>query len=78
MFYNNHMEHGKCAAASWRVCGLFAIAFATALANNINPCECVFKQDAMREHLQQNIESGQLTMFSLLKRRKEVRHMEKN
>ena len=31
-------------------CGLFAIAFATGLANGIQPGECSFKLDAMRRH----------------------------
>ena len=60
-------------------CGVFAIAFATALANNINPCECCFKQDAMRDHLQCCLESGKLTMFPLVKRRmprKVVHHVD--
>ena len=33
-------------------CEVFAIVFAMALANNIDPCECCFKQDAMMGHLQ--------------------------
>ena len=52
---------------------------ATALANNINPCECCFKQDAMRDHLPCCLESGKLTMFPLVKRqmpRKVVRHVD--
>ena len=60
-------------------CGVFAIAFATALANNINPCECCFKQDAMRDHLRRCLESGKLTMFPLVKSRmprKMVRHVD--
>ena len=32
-------------------CGLFAIAFATALANGIPPGRCTFKQELMRKHL---------------------------
>ena len=47
-------------------CGVFAIAFTTALANNINPCECCFKQDGMRDHLRRCLESGKLTMFPLV------------
>ena len=42
-------------------CGVFAIAFATALANNINPYECCFKQDAMWDHLPRCLESGKLS-----------------
>ena len=59
--------------------GVFAIAFATALSNNINPCECCFKHDAMRDHLQHSLESGRLTMFPLLKcrmPRKVVQHID--
>lgn len=43
-------------------CGLFAIAFATVLAN---PSECCFKQDAVRDHLHNSLESGWLMMFPL-------------
>ena len=32
-------------------CGLFVIAFDTTLTNNINPCKCSFKQDAMIDKL---------------------------
>ena len=65
--------------AAFSDCGVFAIAFTTALANNINRCECCFKQDAMRDHLCHILESGQVTMFPLLKRRmsrKEVQRVE--
>ena len=48
-------------------CGLFAIAFATALANGIQPGVCTFKQDAMRKHLYECQNNGKLTMFPLLK-----------
>ena len=60
-------------------CGVFAIAFVTALANNNNPCECCFKQDAMRDHLRHRLESGKLTMFPVVERRmprKLVRHVD--
>ena len=45
-------------------CGLFAIAFATALANGIQPGECSFKQDAMRRHLYQCLNNGKMTISS--------------
>ena len=32
-------------------CGVFSVAFATALMNNENPTDCVFHEGKMREHL---------------------------
>ena len=76
----NHPQHEECAAeAGGSDCGVIAIALATALANNINPYECCFKQDAMRDHLWRCLESGKLTMFPLVKcrmPRKVVRHVD--
>ena len=42
-------------------CGLFAIAFATALVNGIQPAQLNFHQDAMRRHLYNCLEKGELT-----------------
>ena len=44
-------------------CGLFAIAFATALANGIQPGHCFFNQDAMRRHLYKCLMEGKMSMF---------------
>lgn len=50
-------------------CGLFAIAFATALTCGIQPGECTFKQGEMRKHLYKCLSRGELSMFPLLKSR---------
>ena len=44
-------------------CGLFAIAFATALANGIQPGHCFFNQDAIRRHLYKCLMEGKMSMF---------------
>ena len=49
-------------------CGLFAIAFATAIVNGIHPTELTFKQDSMRKHLYECLNKGELTMFPLVRR----------
>ena len=48
-------------------CGLFAIAFATALANGVQPGHCVFKQSEMRKHLIRSLEEKVLSMFPVEK-----------
>ena len=48
-------------------CGIFAIAFATAIVYGHNPGQYIFKQSAMRDHLLQCIENGKLTMFPIQK-----------
>ena len=54
-------------------CGLFSIAFATALANNKHPEQFLFKQDKMREHLHQCLTNEEITMFPAEERRKRVK-----
>ena len=49
-------------------CGLFAIAFATALVNGIQPAHCMFVQGAMRQHLLTSLEEGRISMFPLKKK----------
>ena len=44
-------------------CGLFAIAFATALAHGMDPVECFFDQRKLRRHLYQCLVAGKLTPF---------------
>ena len=44
-------------------CGLFAIAAATALAFGINPVQVRFEQTAMRNHLFNCFETGELEVF---------------
>ena len=48
-------------------CGLFAIAFATALSNGVSPGKCTFKQQEMRKHLYECLNKGELLMFPLVK-----------
>ena len=54
-------------------CGLFAIAFAPALVNGIQPAQLNFHQDAMRKHLYNCLEKGELTMFPLGKKTRRVK-----
>ena len=61
-------------------CGVFAIAFATALAYGENPTQYLFDQSKMRLHLTMCLEQGQMTMFPFKKLRrvkKAVKTMEK-
>ena len=51
-------------------CGVFAIAFATALAYGENPTQYLFDQSEMRSHLTTCLERGQMTMFPFKKLRK--------
>ena len=44
-------------------CGLFAIAFATALVGGEHPGKFLFNQDSMRQHLIKCLELGEITMF---------------
>ena len=55
-------------------CGLFAIAFATALASGNDPGQLFFDQSSMRHHLIQCIEAGCMQQFPVKKtwRRKMV------
>ena len=60
---NVQLQNGGCD------CGLFAIAFATALANAIESGNCFFKQDLMRTHLYKCLMEEKMTMFPLKPRR---------
>lgn len=51
-------------------CGLFSIAFATAITFGKQPEELVFTQSEMRPHLLHCLESQEMTMFPLKKSRK--------
>ena len=51
-------------------CGLFAIAFATALCHGKSPGRFVFNQAAMRPHLLRCFEEGQISMFPVTKVRR--------
>ena len=51
-------------------CGIFAIAFATALVHGHHPGMYVFQRSAMRMHLVKCIENGKLTMFPVKKTRR--------
>ena len=50
-------------------CGLFAIAFATALANGLHPESLSFKQGEMRQHLRTCLITGKMTMFNAVSRK---------
>ena len=50
-------------------CGLFAIAFATALCQGVDPTTCSFNQSTMRNHLLQCFESGTMSAFPHRSRR---------
>ena len=47
-------------------CGLFAIAFATALIFGKQPCEFMFQQRQTRSHLIQCLESHSMSMFPFM------------
>ena len=51
-------------------CGLFAIAFATALVHGEHPGKFLFNQDSMRLHLMRCLELGEMTMFPIKKMRR--------
>ena len=51
-------------------CGLFAIAFATTLANGIQPGRCFFNQGAMRSHLMKCLQEQNMTEFPIKKTRR--------
>ena len=48
-------------------CGIFAIAFATAIVYGHNPGQYIFKQSTVRDCLLQHIENGKLTIFPIQK-----------
>ena len=49
-------------------CGLFSIAFATALCQGIDPHTCCFDQTQMRTHLHSCLEQLKMTLFPLSKK----------
>ena len=51
-------------------CGLFAIAFVTALSHGLHPGACIFEQNLMRSHLLKCFENGKLSMFPVRKTRR--------
>jgi hypothetical protein len=51
-------------------CGLYAIAIATSLANNIDPVTILFRQEEMRAHYVQCLEQGKLEPFPVAKARR--------
>ena len=51
-------------------CGLFALAFATALCTGINPTACTFDQATMRQHFLRCIQAGEITQFPLRAKRR--------
>lgn len=53
-------------------CGLFAIAFATAVVLGIKPEECLFDQKMMRSHLIRCLESKEMTAFPLKRSRRKT------
>ena len=55
-------------------CGLFAVAFATALCSGIDPFTCSFKQTEMRSHLLTCFESHQLSTFPAPDRPRRLAH----
>ena len=60
-FVNVQKQSGGCD------CGLFALAFATALVNGTNPGTCFFNQGRMRRHLYQCLTQGKMEQFPMLK-----------
>ena len=51
-------------------CGLFAVAYVTHLANNLNPSLCVFSQSKMRSHLMHCFEQKRLDPFPIVKEKR--------
>ena len=51
-------------------CGLYAIAFATALACGNNPTNYIFDQKEMRQHFISYLEKGTISMFPIRKERR--------
>jgi len=50
-------------------CGVFAIAFATALAHGVDPCTIAFDTNKMRDHLIKCLKLGTITMFPKIEKR---------
>ena len=53
-------------------CGLFALAFATALSTSTDPTACTFSQELMREHFLGCIKKGQIDLFPLKHARRPI------
>lgn len=53
-------------------CGIYAIAFATALCLETSPAKLVFDDSRMRGHLAQCLERGKFTMFPVRQRRRKT------
>ena len=51
-------------------CGLFAIAYITSIAFDLDPAQYVFNQTAMRPHLQKCFEEKKITPFPVLRERR--------
>jgi hypothetical protein len=47
-------------------CGLYAIAMATALANGLDPCELIFREEEMRPHLVDCLQTQKMRLFLIL------------
>jgi hypothetical protein len=61
----------------WQVggndCGIFAIAFATAICNGDEPASIVFDQNNMRKHLKTCFDNGKLTPFPERSRKRRIK-----
>ena len=49
---------------------LFALAYATQLALDENPCNAIFDQDGLRIHLVECLEQGKVSQFPVSKHRR--------
>ena len=73
LHYNNvQMQSGQAD------CGLFAIAFATALLNGLHPGAYYFDQSLMRSHLLNCYERGEMEMFPIIKERRVKKKIKRN
>ena len=52
-------------------CGVFAIAFATALCHNLNPASLKFNRRMIRQHLWNSLQNGKIAMFPYEEKSKE-------
>ena len=50
-------------------CGVFAIAYATAVVYNDQPSELCFNQSRMKTHLMECLEAGRISVFPIKKNR---------
>ena len=58
-------------------CGLFALAFATALSASTDPTACTFDQGLMREHFLKCIKKGKMDPFLLKQPRRPISRLVK-